>query len=100
MDRMELIEVLKQLLLTRFVVNKHGTIILFINSGTGFIKTMFISISPWEKDGSGTMPSRDLRKSEEWGTMAGAASVYDTAIGEYSGYPEKADTLRNLQNNI
>ncbi len=66
MDRMELIEVLEQLLLTRFVVEQTWDDYIIYKFRHRFIK---LCLCLWKRR-SGTMPSRDFTKTEEWGTMA------------------------------
>ena len=100
MDRMELIEVLEQLLLTRFVVEQTWDDYIIYKFRHRFYKDyVYRHLSMGKRRLWHHAVARfyeNQKNGERWLELL----PFTIRQYEYSGYPEKADTLRNLQNNI
>ena len=100
MDRMELIEVLEQLLLTRFVVEQTWDDYIIYKFRHRFYKDyVYQHLSMGKRRLWHHAVARfyeNQKNGERWLELL----PFTIRQYEYSGYPEKADTLRNLQNNI
>ena len=100
MDRMELIEVLEQLLLTRFVVEQTWDDYIIYKFRHRFYKDYVYQHLSMGKDGSGTMPSRDFTKIRRMGNDGWSRFRLRYGNMNTADIRKRQILCRNLQNNI